>query len=164
LNNGAIAPQMWPSLNPSTALADLTNWPSNVLAKKVKAFGQFLVALNISDDSELYPHMVWWSSPAEVGDVPTSWDYTDPATQSGRRELTDVDAGVLVEGMMLRDALILYKDYSTHIMRFVGGVNVMKTDLLFASSGILAAKCVVPFNKGEKHLVATQDDIIIHNG
>jgi hypothetical protein len=164
LNNEVDPPQMWPSLSSGDELVDLTNWPENTLAKKVRAFGPFLVALNITDLGGAYPHMVWWSHPAEVGDVPVTWDYSDPDFQAGRRELTDIEGGTIQDGMMLRDTFIIYKQFSTHIMRFVGGQNIMKTDQLFAGSGILAPRCVAPIEKGTKHFVATQDDIIVHNG
>lgn len=164
LNNSVDPPQMWPSLSSSDDLVDLLNWPANTLAKKIRAFGPFLIALNISDLGGSYPHMFWWSHPAEVGDVPVTWDYSDPDFQAGRRELTDTDAGVILDGYMLKDTFIIYKQFATHIVRFVGGQNIMKSDLLFAGSGILAPRCVCAIDKGTKHFVATQDDVIIHNG
>lgn len=164
LNNEVDPPQMWPSLSGGTDAEDLDNWPADTTCKVIRAFGPFLIAMDITDTSGNYPHMFWWSHPAEIGDVPVTWDYTDTDFQAGRRELTDIDAGIILDGMMLKDMFIIYKQFSTHVVRFQGGQNVMKNDLLFATSGILARKCVCPIEKGTRHFVVTADDIIIHNG
>lgn len=164
LNNGIDPPQMWPSLSSGSPFEDLDNWPADTTCKIIRAFGPFLIALNITDTNGSYPHMFWWSHPAEVGDVPVTWDYTDTDFQAGRRELTDLDAGIILDGMMLKDTFIIYKQFATHIVRFQGGQNVMKNDLLFSTSGILSARCVCPIDKGSRHFVVTMDDVIVHNG
>jgi hypothetical protein len=164
LNNGADVPQFWGTLNVATKLANLTNWPSTLRAKIVRPFGPFLVALNINDNGTTYPHMFWWSHPADPGSLPSSWDYTDATKDAGRKELTDVEGGQILEALMLRNMLIVYKEASTHWIRFVGGKEKMANDQLFVSSGILAPRCVALVDKGRKHFVATADDIIQHNG
>jgi len=164
LNNGIDVPQYWPSLLASTKLADLTNWPAMMRAKILRPFGPFLVALNINDNGTLYPHMFWWSHPADPGLIPASWDYADPAYDTGRKELTDVEGGQILDALILKNLLIIYKETSTHYMRFVGGQEIMANDLLWASSGILASRCVTLIDQGKKHFVATADDIVQHNG
>lgn len=164
LNNGDDIPQFWATASPATKLANLTNWPSTLRAKIVRPFGPFLVALNINDNSSLYPHMFWWSHPADPGSIPSSWDYTDATKDAGRKELIDVEGGAIVDALMLRNMLIVYKEASTHWIRFVGGQEKMGNDLLFLSSGILAPRCVTLVNKGRQHFVVTADDIVIHNG
>lgn len=164
LNNGVDIPQFWASLSSATKLANLTNWPSTLRAKIVRPFGTFLVALNINDNSTLYPHMFWWSHPADPGSIPSSWDYTDASKDAGRKELTDVEGGQILDALMLRNQLIVYKESSTHYIRFIGGQEKMANDLLFLSSGILAPRCVTLIDKGRKHFVATADDLVWHNG
>jgi hypothetical protein len=164
LNNGNDVPQYWPALVVSTKLANLVNWPSTLRAKVVRPFGPFLVALNITDGVSVFPHMYWWSHPADPGSVPVSWDYTDATKDAGRRELTDVDGGNILDALMLRNLLIVYKETSTHYVRFIGGNQKMGSDLLFSNSGILAPRCVTTADRGKKHFVVTQDDVIQHNG
>lgn len=164
LNNGADIPQYWSAISAATKLANLTNWPSTLRARVVRPFGPFLVALNINDNSVLYPHMVWWSHPADPGSVPSSWDYADAAYDAGRKELTDSNSGAILDGLMLRNYFIIYKENSTHYMRFVGGQEIMANDILFPESGILATRCVALVNKGSQHFVVTQDDVIAHKG
>lgn len=164
LNNGADIPQYWSTASAGTKLANLTNWPSTLRAKILRSFGPFLVALNINDNGVLYPHMVWWSHPTDPGALPVSWDYSDPVYDAGRRELTDVEGGRIIDALMLRNMLIIYKETSTHYMRYVGGQEIMATDLLFAGAGALTARCATLIKKGTAHFVATADDLITHNG
>jgi hypothetical protein len=107
--------------------------------------------------------MFWWSHPAEVGALPSSWDVTDATKDAGRRELTDVEGGVLLDGLMLNDYLMLYKETSTHLVRYVGGRQIMANSMVFTTAGILAPRCVCAFDLGKKHFVVCQDDIIVHN-
>jgi hypothetical protein len=163
LNNGVDVPQYWPAIASGTKLADITNFPADTVAKIVRPFGPFLVMLDVLTNGSHYPHMFWWSHPAEVGALPSSWDVTDPTKDAGRRELTDVEGGVLMEALMLGDYLILYKETSTHLMRYVGGRQIMASSMVFATAGILGPRCVCAFDLGRKHFVVGQDDIMVHN-
>jgi hypothetical protein len=49
-------------------------------------------------------------------------------------------------------------------MRFVGGRAVFGFDTFSETIGILAPRCVSITGDGKKHVVATQDDIVIHDG
>lgn len=163
LNNGLDVPQYWSSLSPSTKLADLVNWPANLRAKVVRPFGPFLIALNCTVAGTAYPHLIRWSHPADPGAVPSSWDITDPTKDAGQVELTDIEGGSIQDALMLRNLLVVYKEASTHTLRFIGGQNKMKPDLLFASSGILAPRCVTQIDRGTRHFVATVDDVVAHD-
>lgn len=164
LNNSMDVPQFWATLNAGTDLADLTNWPSNLRAKAVRAFGRWLVALNITEDGDNFPHVVRWSHAAEPGEVPSSWDPSDPTVDAGQLSLTDVEGGIIMDGLMLGNSFIIYKQTSTHMMRTGGGANFFALDLLLASSGILATNCVTAIKKGTQHFVVTEDDVIVHGG
>jgi hypothetical protein len=167
INNGIDPPQAWNPTNVSTRLVDLPNWTANTTAKVVKPFKNFLVALNITEAGTEKPHMVWWSHLANPGTLPNSWDHADATKDAGRFELTDVSQGVIQDGMELGELFMIYKDGSTHALFFVGGTHIFKRVNIFAATGILAQRCVktLPAKKGKptRHLVATGDDIIIHN-
>lgn len=164
LNNGADVPQYWSAISPGTKLSALPNWPSTLRAKVVRPFGKFLVALNVTDNGTSKPHMFWWSHSASPGAVPSSWDYTDPSKDAGRKELTDSEGGAIRDALMLQDNLVIYKETSTHIARFIGGNEIIGNNLLLSTSGILAARCVTAFDNGTKHFVATENDFITHAG
>lgn len=166
VNNGADVPQQWATVALATPLTALTNWPATLRAKVLRNFGPYLVALNLTDTGVARPHRLRWSHPADPGSVPSSWDVTDPTHDAGEQDLSDSKAGVIVEGLALGGTFFIYKEMSTWKMRAVGGRKIM--DLGDAAwlpdTGILAPRCVVSAKKGTIHVVATQDDIIWHNG
>lgn len=167
LNNWADVPQYWPTLSAGTDLANLTGWSSypvpNLRAKVLRAYGRFLIALNTSDDSGNFEHRIIWSSQAGVGSVPASWDVSDPTVDTGQADLTDVQSGGIRDGLMLGSQFVIYKEAATHIMRYIGGTDVMAFDFLF-NAGILATRCVCLMDKGSMHFVVTEDDVITHSG
>lgn len=164
LNNGFDVPQYWPALAAATDLADLTAWPAALRAEVVRAFGPFLVALNLTNTGVKQAHRLRWSHRADPGSVPTSWDITLPQYDAGERELTDIEGGVIQDGLMLHDRFIIYKQRSTHVMRFVGGQEIMALDLLFAGAGLLAPRCVTAFDEGRRHFCVSETDIFVHSG
>jgi hypothetical protein len=168
INNGVDIPQVWNPPTTGTRLIDLPNWPANTTAKVVKPFLNFLIALNITEAGTDKPHMFWWSHSADPGTIPDSWDHTDATKDAGRAELSNVMAGVLQDGEALGNLFIMYKDNATHSLQFVGGTFIWDRDPVFDATGILATRCVniIPAGKNRpvKHIVATGDDIITHNG
>jgi hypothetical protein len=130
----------------------------------VRAFGSHLVAGNITVDTVAYPHAVRWSHPAEPGTVPSSWDIADPATQAGEGDLADPNSSGIIDMVPLQNRLFVYKDGSIWYMTRIGGRFVFDIKQFLSSTGILAPRCVVALPDGLRHVVAVQDDIIIHNG
>lgn len=163
-NNGIDDPQFWATASTGTKLAKLTNWPANTKAKVIRAFGPYLVAINITKSGNNFPHMVKWSHPADPGSVPVSWDETDPTKDTGEQDLADVESGLLVEALPLQQSMYLYKQGSTWRMTYIGGQQIFKFEKFLETSGILGPRCVAVTGDGLKHVVATQDDIIVHNG
>lgn len=164
LNNGIDVPQFWSSLSTATKLANLTNWDSNHRAKVIRAFQNHLVAFNVTKSGTAYPHLVMWSHPADPGSVPSSWDVTDATKDAGQTDLADLQAGLIRDALGLRGHMYVYKDGSTWRMSYIGGSFVFDFDTFLETSGILAPRCVILTPDGTRHAVATQDDIIVHNG
>lgn len=164
INNGVDIPQYWTALNPSNKMADMSNWPTTLRAKVVVAFGSYLVALNLLEDTTVLESAIRWSHKADPGTLPSSWDYTDPEVDAGRLMLTDAKGGAILDAVLLGNLLIIYKELSTHTLRFVGGQDILSPDLLFANSGLLAPKCACLYSKGTRHFVVTGNDIITHAG
>lgn len=166
VNNFADVPQMWSPPALATRLIALTNWPAPLRAKVIRSFGPYLVAINLSDGGALFPHTIQWSHPAVPGAVPSSWDYTDPTVDAGRRDFPDVEAGVLVDALPLGSIMYIYKESSTWRMRHVGGRFIFDfgNSAWLTNVGLLAPRCVATTGDGLRHVLATQDDIIWHNG
>jgi len=164
LNNGHDVPQYWSAYLTTTHLAALPNWPSTLRAAILRNFGSYLIAFNITDTGTNYPHLVQWSNPAGPGTVPTSWAYGNPTTEGGRKDLPDVNSGIILEALQLQSTMFIYKERSIWKMTYIGGTFIFQFDTFLADVGILAARCVCGDGTGARHVVVTQDDIIVHNG
>jgi hypothetical protein len=164
LNNGVDPPQLWGTLSAATKLVALTNWPASTTALVLRAFGPYLFALNLTESAVNNAHVVRWSHPADPGAVPASWDFTDPTLDAGRVELTDVDAGIIQDGLVLGSNLFIYKEGATHRVTLIGGNDIFDFKPFLTTSGILTQRCVALMPDGQRHFVATKDDIIVHDG
>jgi hypothetical protein len=167
LNNGFDTPQYWSAFDIATPqrLLPLVGWPSGGKIAVLRAFQNYLVGINYTVGGVNYPHMVKWSeSVDDPGTIPQSWDHTDENRDAGEYDLVDVNSGILIDARMLGSRLFLYKERSTWAMRFIGGLPIFSFDSFSEQAGILAPRCVTTTADGRKHVVATQEDIIIHNG
>jgi hypothetical protein len=159
MNNGIDVPQ---SLQPlDSTFKDLPNWPATTRANVMRPFKNYLVALGITVSSVVQPTTVKWSSPADPGQVPFTWDVTDVTNDAGEAFLADT-TGAIVDGKKLKDTFIIYKEDSVHSMRYIGGTFVFQFQQLFDDVGMLSPNCVAEFDG--KHFVVGQGDVYVHNG
>ena len=109
-----------------------------------------------------YAQMVKWSHQADPGAIPVSWDETDPRYDTGEFPLADSN-GIILDSVTLRDLNVIYKEDSTHLMQYVGGVFVFKFAKAFSTLGLLATNCAVDVLR-LGHILLSQDDVVMHNG
>jgi hypothetical protein len=166
LNNGLDVPQY--SQTPGTGtFENLVNWPANMRAKVIRAFGPHLVAMNITVAGGEFPHRVHWSHPASPGSLPNSWDETDPTRDAGNYDLPDAQSGLLLNGFPLGSIMYLYKGSSVWRMRYVGGQSKFDfgQSAWIANEGLLNAGSICISGDGLKHIFATTSgDIMWHDG
>lgn len=164
LNNGVDVPQYWQDWDVSTP-ALCTDIPgfSSVYdkVKVVRPFLNFLIALDVTESSTRYPYMVAWSDVADAGSLPTSWDYTSTTNRAGKNILAG-EGGVIIDGLPLGNAFIIYKEGAIHTMRFIGGAPVFDFKQITQEVGALSRRCIANWKGG--HLVLAQGDVLIHNG
>ena len=162
LCNGVDDPQMWLPATSATKLAKLSNWPASTKAAVMRNYKQFLVGLNITKSSTVYPQTLKWSHPADPGAVPSSWDETDTTKDTG--EYTFSETGDwLVDCCSLRDMVIVYKENSSWGMQYIGGTDIFKFSRLFDNFGLLGRNCAIEFQPGQ-HCILALGDVIAHNG
>ena len=111
LNNGIDVPQYWSPTVPGQVLQDLTNWPSTLRAKVIRAFGPILMAIGVSKSGVSLPHLVKWSHPADPGSVPITWDETDESHDAGEVDMPDAEAGILLDMLPLTETMYIYKEF-----------------------------------------------------
>lgn len=158
--NTVDPPQRW-DLNVANRLTALDNWPASTFCKSMRTFKNQLVALNVTESGTNYPYMVWWSHPADPGGVPGSWAINDPTIDAGRFDLAEgYDA--IVDGLQLRDSLIIYKEASVYRLDYVGGTFINQASKVLGTSGAMNRNCIVEMDGW--HMLLTNQDVVTHDG
>ena len=160
LNNGVDVPQYWGG-DTAGKFAALPSWPAGHLAKALRPWRNYVFALGIIMGGVYYPNRVLWSSLADPGAVPPSWNIADPDHDSGEVDQAETP-DVLVDALPLGDGLVLYKTGSMHLARWVGGQSVFSFSRLPGDVGMLARNCAV--NTPAGHVVLTLGDVVLHGG
>jgi hypothetical protein len=164
LNNGVDVPQYWPAYAGGTKMANLLNWPSTLRCAVLRAFGPYMIAMNLTDTGVLKPYDVRWSHPADPGLVPPSWDITDATKNAGQVSLSDVDSGQIVDGLSLQGRFYVYKENSCWRFRNVGGQYIFDQDPFLETTGLLSPRCVAITGDGQRHFFVGQDNLYTHDG
>ncbi len=169
INNSFDAPAYWdPSLSNDFAplrydYSASETWADTSAAPKckiIRPFNEFLVALDITENSVRDQRRIWWSHPAEAGDLPLTWDYSKTNFFAGQDVLADTQ-GVLIDALQLRDNLAIYKDDSIYRLYEVGLPDILNWRREIETLGALSHDCVQNFFGN--HLVFGNGDVIIHN-
>ena len=161
VNNGVDNPQMWNPVGTGTPLADLSNWPASTTCNALRAYKQFLVAMDLTESSTRNPYKVRWSSAAAVGSLPSTW-VAAATNDAGSYELRDTNDFVL-DSLQLRDVNIIYKENTIHLMQYIGGIAVFRFAKVTDSVGAISRRCAVEYMPG-KHAVLGDHDLIVHDG
>jgi hypothetical protein len=158
--NTVDPPQRW-DLNIANRMVQLDNWPANTYCKSMRSYKSFLVALNVTKAGVNFRHMVKWSTPAEPGAVPSTWDPADQTQDAGENDLAS-SPGEIIDGLQLRDSFMIYKEDAIWRMTYTGGPFVMDFQQVTGTSGALNRNCIV--ENDTYHFVLTGSDVIIHDG
>lgn len=165
LNNGIDYPQQWNPTESSQRLANLVYSPGQTwadvtyTAKTMRTFKNYVIAMNITKVGTNYSNLVKWSSSAEAGSVPVTWDESDSNYDADEQPLES--DGDIVDGEALRDNFIIYAEDSAHVMSYIGGNYIFGFQRLF-DDGILSRRCVKEFKAN--HIVLSANDVIVHDG
>lgn len=157
--NGTDAPQYW-GLNPANKFLVLPGWTVGTVCQAMRAYRNYLVAMNISTAGGDFKNQVLWSQSAAAGAVPAAW--TAAATNDAGDTILAETTGDLVDGFPLRSSFVLYKDHSAYLMDYVGGNSVHSFRPLFTTVGALAKNCIAEI--AGQHFVVTDGDIVMHDG
>lgn len=157
LNNGTDAPQYW---NGSGLCLDLkwdasNSWDATdgvdatYRAKSIRAYKNFLVAFDITDNGTRHDNMIHWSSIADPG-VPPYWDYATTTNESGRAILAETGGRVL-DGLPLGQSFVIYKEDSIYIANYVNNAFILDIEPQDTTHGLWCANAVT--NIGGLHVV-----------
>lgn len=153
-------PMYWDQ-NLANKFVDLPAWPVNTYCKVLRSYKNLLIALNVTKGVINYPFMVKWSALAVPGALPSTWNEADATQDAGEFDIGD-GQDPIIDGLGLRESLIVYKESSTHAIDYIGGVFVLKSRKVFGMSGLLNKNCAVDVDSF--HFAVTGSDIVVHDG
>lgn len=161
-NNGTDVPQVFNPLAPESPLTDLPNWPVGLRVFVLRPYLNFLIGLGVKVPGGVYDQQgIIWSAPADPGQVPPSWDYTDPATLAGLYTFSETDDSV-VDALKLGEELAIYKQRSIYGMRYVGGSFIFQIKRTPTQLGLLVPDAVCSFQNGQ--FFVGQSDFYVYDG
>lgn len=146
--------------NGGTSFAALPNWDSNWRAESLRAYGDFLLALNTTESGVNYPSRVRYSNLTLANSVPDSWDASDTTKSAGFNDLVQMKTGI-VDGLTLGTNFIVYAKDQVWLMEFVGGTFIHNFRKLFNDCGVINQNCIAEVEG--THYVLDHDDIYVHD-
>lgn len=149
-------------LDPSgSRFAPLAHWPASWRTQALRSWNGMLVAIGMTEGAASYPKRFRFSTFALGNNEPATWDETDLTENAGFVDLLSLE-WPLVDGLPLRDALILYTSKEAVLVQAVQGDLVVQSRQLWNNIGVLGANCVCEVR--DRHIVFGLDDIIAHDG
>ncbi len=140
---------------------ELPNWDVNHRARSLRAYGDQLIAINITKSAVNFPNMIKASDITTIDNYPSSWDHTIPSNSAYENTLNECKS-TLVDGLALGDVFFIYADDQVWIMRYTADNDIFAVKKHWDNIGIIGVNCVVEVEG--KHYVFGRDDIYTHNG
>lgn len=141
--------------------AALPGWDATWRCRSLRAFQNYLVALNVTKGGNYQGNLVKWSDLSLNGVPPASWDHTDTTKSAGENPLEALTSP-LVDGLGLRNALCLYSSDEVWAMEPTGDNLIFAFRRLFKSGGMMTPNCGAEVDG--KHYVLAPNDVYVHNG
>ena len=158
----------------STQFATLPNMETTWTCRSLRAFGDYLIALNVtkpasytdpytglSQEGGAFTNMVKWSDLTLEGQVPDSWDPDDPTKSTGENPLEQLNTPI-VDGGVMRSIFVIYSENQVWGMEEIDNNEIFAFSELFSEGGLLAPNCFVEV--GGIHYVFGPKDIYRHDG
>lgn len=137
----------------------LSNWPSDLVAQSIRAYGDQLMALNIRDGDGNRPRTIRHSGFGQ-GLLPTDWDITSTTSGAGEIDLELRDE--ILDGGILGQSFLVYSSNQCEEIQRQSGVKLFTRRTLPGTRGIFAARCFVEL--GNTHVIFGPEGIYRHNG
>lgn len=161
-------PEYWSPQNIVTPLQPLPWDASNTwsaageAASIMRSHKQFLFAMDLQSGTYgEVPDGVRWSSPADIGGVPDTWDELDTTNFAGLTNLGGA-GGKIIDGLTLRDSFCVYRESGITIFDYAGGQFVWSIRNLSNMFGLLSKNSVIEVN-GDHYFIG-DGDIIKNDG
>ena len=145
----------------ASTFSNLANWDSTWRTRSLRSFGDFMLALNLTEGSTSYPNRVRFSDITLANQVPGSWDATDTTKSAGFNDLVQLRTPI-VDGATLGSNFLIYSSDQVWNMEFVGGTFIFNFRKVFDDAGVINQNCILEVEG--KHFVFDTDDIYMNDG
>jgi hypothetical protein len=158
----------------STNFAAMPNMDSAWTCRSLRAFGDYLIALNVTKPTTwldphtgttqpggAFPNLFKWSDLTLIGQPPGSWDYLNPNTSAGENPLEQLTTPI-VDGLPMRSVFVIYSEAQIWAASQTGDSSIFAWQQLFSEGGLIAPNCVVEVDG--VHYVFGPKDIYRHDG
>ena len=144
-----------------TNFSVLTNFVPSSTCNALRSYGDFLIALNLTESGVNLPTRIRYSDLALSNQIPSTWDASDLTNSAGFNDLVQMKTPI-VDGLALNTNFFIYSSDQVWQMEFVGGAFIFNFRKAFDNCGVINPNCIVE-HEG-KHFVFDNDDIYIHDG
>lgn len=134
---------------------------TNYVADVGRPFKEWFVQLAPTQSGTKYPRRVLWSSAAEPGSLPASFDASS-SNDAGNVELDDTN-GFLIDCLPWGDVNHIYKEDERYTMRWIGGNEVFQFTQVGDPNSLMARGCIANAEVGQVFLTKSCD-VRIHQG
>lgn len=139
----------------------LSNFVPSSTCNSLRSYGDFLIALNMTESGVTFPTRVRFSDLALSNQIPSTWDASDLTNSAGFNDIVQMKTPI-VDGLALNSNFFIYSSDQVWQMEFVGGAFIFNFRKIFDNCGVVNANCIVE-HEG-KHFVFDNDDIYMHDG
>lgn len=169
MNHPEWFPIYWEDRDGAVELAKMLPWAPgqlwsdvNYSCKVLRAHKNFLWALGMAEDGDVFSDKVRWSHPAEPNGIPYTWQTPLEDKSSIAGYVTLGRGGSIVGGESLRDSFIIYSDEAINAFDYVGDALGWRRRQISASAGLAGKEAVVEVNG--THFFISRDDIMAFDG
>jgi len=145
----------------NATFSTLPNFVPNAVCISLRSYGDFLIALNMTEGGVEYPTRVRYSDLVLANQIPSTWDASDITNSAGFNDLVQMMTPI-VDGLALGTNFYVYSSDQVWQMEFVGGPFIFNFRKAFDNGGCINTNCVVELDS--KHYVFDNEDIYMHDG
>jgi hypothetical protein len=168
VNHPQHYPEYWDPQAATTLLQPLnfdltptTFAAAGIQFKVLRAYQNYLFALNLIEGGTAQPNAYRWSHPAPVNNLPPSWDESDDAYIAGKGQIGG-ETGSIIDGRTLRESFGIYSEFGVTMLDQSFDEFIWKPRPLSESYGVLNDK-VLQEVKGV-HFFLSDGDILMNDG
>jgi len=144
----------------SVNFQDLPNWNSNWRCRAMRSFGDFLLAVNVTEGATSYPSRIRWSNIVTANTYPDTWSETSLTASSGMNDLVQLETPIL-DAVSLGSNMMIFSSDQAWLMELIGGSLVFSFRKIH-DDGIIATNCAVEVEN--KLYVFGPDTIYVTDG